>query len=142
MPQVAKQLLVGYNLPAEALLAKFVVKYAPGDARPESAPATKALFEQLDKAGIKVIGPGDVTDDDQLNGMGDVVIGDLLKERGLHPAPIPAVEVFIAGVTDDILFFMRAGYTGSQRYCKLMWAGVSEKTNPKDAQKVVKDLVA
>jgi branched-chain amino acid transport system substrate-binding protein len=29
----------------------------------------------LDKAGIKVIGPGDVTDDDQLNGMGDAVIG-------------------------------------------------------------------
>jgi branched-chain amino acid transport system substrate-binding protein len=29
----------------------------------------------LDKAGIKIIGPGDVTDDDLLNGMGDQVIG-------------------------------------------------------------------
>jgi branched-chain amino acid transport system substrate-binding protein len=29
----------------------------------------------LDKAGIKIIGPGDVTDDDLLNGMGDVVLG-------------------------------------------------------------------
>jgi branched-chain amino acid transport system substrate-binding protein len=29
----------------------------------------------LDKAGIKVIGPGDVTDDDQLNAMGDSVLG-------------------------------------------------------------------
>ena len=29
----------------------------------------------LDKAGVKVIGPGDVTDDDQLNGMGDAAIG-------------------------------------------------------------------
>ncbi len=29
----------------------------------------------LDKTGIKVIGPGDVTDDDLLNGMGDAVIG-------------------------------------------------------------------
>jgi len=29
----------------------------------------------LDKAGIKVIGPGDVTDDDQLPGMGDATIG-------------------------------------------------------------------
>jgi branched-chain amino acid transport system substrate-binding protein len=29
----------------------------------------------LDKAGIKVIGPGDVTDDDQLTGMGDATIG-------------------------------------------------------------------
>ena len=27
----------------------------------------------LDKAGIKIIGPGDVTDDDLLNGMGDAV---------------------------------------------------------------------
>jgi branched-chain amino acid transport system substrate-binding protein len=29
----------------------------------------------LDKAGIKLIGPGDVTDDDLINGMGDAVIG-------------------------------------------------------------------
>jgi branched-chain amino acid transport system substrate-binding protein len=29
----------------------------------------------LDKAGIKIIGPGDVTDDDLLNGMGDAVLG-------------------------------------------------------------------
>ena len=29
----------------------------------------------LDKAGIKIIGPGDVTDDDVLNGMGEPVIG-------------------------------------------------------------------
>jgi branched-chain amino acid transport system substrate-binding protein len=31
----------------------------------------------LDKAGIKIIGPGDVTDDDLLNGMGDQVIGTI-----------------------------------------------------------------
>ncbi len=29
----------------------------------------------LDKSGIKLIATGDVTDDDQLNGMGDVVVG-------------------------------------------------------------------
>jgi branched-chain amino acid transport system substrate-binding protein len=29
----------------------------------------------MDKAGIKVIGPGDVVDDDLLNGMGDAVVG-------------------------------------------------------------------
>ncbi|MGE3148684.1 MAG: ABC transporter substrate-binding protein [Pseudorhodoplanes sp.] len=29
----------------------------------------------LDKAGIKIIGPGDATDDDLLNGMGDAVLG-------------------------------------------------------------------
>jgi len=31
----------------------------------------------LDKAGVKLIGPGDVTDDDLLNGMGDQVIGTI-----------------------------------------------------------------
>jgi hypothetical protein len=29
----------------------------------------------MDKAGIKLIGTGDVTDDDQLNDMGDVALG-------------------------------------------------------------------
>ena len=28
-----------------------------------------------------------------------------------------------AGKTDDILFFMRAGYTGIQRYCHALWGG-------------------
>jgi len=28
-----------------------------------------------------------------------------------------------AGKTDDILFFMRAGYTGTQGYCHTLWAG-------------------
>lgn len=35
--------------------------------------------------------------------MGDVVIGELLKERGLQPAAAATIEVFIAGVTEDDL---------------------------------------
>jgi branched-chain amino acid transport system substrate-binding protein len=31
----------------------------------------------LDKAGIKIIGPGDVTDDDLINGMGDSILGTI-----------------------------------------------------------------
>ena len=31
----------------------------------------------LDKSGIKIIGPGDVTDDDLVNGMGDAIIGTI-----------------------------------------------------------------
>ena len=31
----------------------------------------------LDKAGIKIIGPGDVTDDDLVNGMGDAIVGTI-----------------------------------------------------------------
>ncbi len=42
----------------------------------QGATFIKQFIERgLDKAGIKLIGPGDVTDDDQLNGMGDQVIG-------------------------------------------------------------------
>ena len=42
----------------------------------QGATFVKQFIERgLDKAGIKIIGPGDVTDDDQLNGMGDQVIG-------------------------------------------------------------------
>jgi branched-chain amino acid transport system substrate-binding protein len=42
----------------------------------QGAAFVKQFLERgLDKAGIKIIGPGDVTDDDLLNGMGDAVIG-------------------------------------------------------------------
>ena len=42
----------------------------------QGATFIKQFIERgLDKAGIKPIGPGDVTDDDLLNGMGDQVIG-------------------------------------------------------------------
>jgi histidyl-tRNA synthetase len=33
--------------------------------------------------------------------MGDVVLGELLKERGLVPAPAPAAEVFVIAATSD-----------------------------------------
>ena len=42
----------------------------------------------LDKAGIKLIGPGDVTDDDLLNGMGDAVLGAVTAHlySAAHPS--------------------------------------------------------
>src|SRR5262249_27959283 len=42
----------------------------------------------LDKAGIKIIGPGDVTDDDLLNGMGDAVVGTVTAHfySAAHPS--------------------------------------------------------
>jgi branched-chain amino acid transport system substrate-binding protein len=57
-----------------------------GDAKPDAifvfvpagqgAPFVKQFLERgLDKQGIRIIGPGDVTDDDVLNSMGDQVIG-------------------------------------------------------------------
>ena len=46
------------------------------------------LERGLDKAGIKIIGPGDVTDDDVLNGMGDQVIGTITAHMysAAHPS--------------------------------------------------------
>jgi branched-chain amino acid transport system substrate-binding protein len=42
----------------------------------QGATFVKQFIERgLDKAGVRIIGPGDVTDDDLLNGMGDAVIG-------------------------------------------------------------------
>jgi len=48
------------------------------------------LERGLDKAGIKIIGPGDVTDDDVLNGMGDQVIGTVTAHMysAYHPSPM------------------------------------------------------
>lgn len=42
----------------------------------------------LDKSGIRVIGPGDVTDDDLLNGMGDAVLGTVTAHiySAAHPS--------------------------------------------------------
>ena len=53
----------------------------------------------LDKAGIKLIATGDVTDDDQLNGMGDVALGvgqlaPLFGRRTTAPPNKKFVEAF------------------------------------------------
>jgi branched-chain amino acid transport system substrate-binding protein len=55
----------------------------------QGAQFVKQFVERgLDKAGIKIIGPGDVTDDDLLNGMGDVVIGTVTAHfySAAHPS--------------------------------------------------------
>jgi branched-chain amino acid transport system substrate-binding protein len=49
----------------------------------------------LDKAGIKLIGPGDVTDDDQLNGMGDQVIGTVTAHMYSASHPSAANKAFV-----------------------------------------------
>ncbi|WP_392558887.1 alpha-glucosidase [Orbus mooreae] len=38
-------------------------------------------------------------------------------------AKVNAEAIAEAGKTDDVTFFMRAGYTGVQKYCPLLWAG-------------------
>jgi len=50
----------------------------------------------LDKAGIKIIGPGDVTDDDLINGMGDAVIGTVTAHFYSVDHDSPANKAFVA----------------------------------------------
>jgi branched-chain amino acid transport system substrate-binding protein len=50
----------------------------------------------LDKAGIKIIGPGDVTDDDLLNGMGDAVIGTVTAHFYSADHDSPTNKAFVA----------------------------------------------
>jgi len=49
----------------------------------------------LDKAGVKIIGPGDVTDDDLLNGMGDQVIGTVTAHFYSADHPSQANKSFV-----------------------------------------------
>ena len=52
--------------------------------------------------------------------------GDGWQQHNLLPvlwARSNARAIERAGKTGEALFFMRSGYTGSQRYCSLMWAG-------------------
>jgi branched-chain amino acid transport system substrate-binding protein len=50
----------------------------------------------LDQAGIKLIGPGDVTDDDLLNGMGDQVIGAVTAHIYSANHPSEANRAYVA----------------------------------------------
>ena len=59
----------------------------------------------LDKAGIKLIGPGDVTDDDLLNGMGDAALGTVTAHHYSAAHPSPMNKAFVAA-------FKKASTTG------------------------------
>ena len=52
----------------------------------------------LDKAGIKVIGTGDVVDDDVLNGMGDTVIGSVTAGNYSAAHPSEMNKAFVAAI--------------------------------------------
>jgi len=50
----------------------------------------------LDKAGIKLIGTGDITDDDQLNDMGDVALGVVTTQHYSAAHPSAMNKKFVA----------------------------------------------
>ncbi len=70
----------------------------------------------LDKAGIKLIGTGDITDDDQLNEMGDVALGVVTAQHYSASHNTPANKKFVTAFEAANKFrpnFMAvAGYDG------------------------------
>ena len=85
----------------------------------------------LDKAGIKIIGPGDVTDDDLLNNMGDPIIGTITAHIYSADHDSPTNKAFVAafekannGMRPN--FMAVGGYDGMH----LMYAAL-EKTGGK-----------
>src|ERR1041385_3520889 len=62
----------------------------------------------LDKAGIKVIGPGDVMDDDLLNGMGDAALGTVTAHLYSAAHPSQMNKDFVAAYKKD--FGHRPGF--------------------------------
>jgi branched-chain amino acid transport system substrate-binding protein len=78
------------------------------DARPEALFAFVVAGKQataimkaygdlgLDKAGIKFIGPGDITTDEELQGMGDVALGVITAHHYSAAGDRPANRAFVA----------------------------------------------
>jgi branched-chain amino acid transport system substrate-binding protein len=56
----------------------------------------------LDKAGIKVIGPGDVMDDDLLNGMGDAALGTVTAHMYSAALPLANQQGFCCGLPQSL----------------------------------------
>ena len=68
----------------------------------------------LDKAGIKLIGPGDITTDEELPNMGDIAIGVLTVHHYSAAAERPANKAFVAAWkkeygADEVPNFLSAG---------------------------------
>jgi len=68
----------------------------------------------LDKAGIKVIGPGDVMDDDLLNGMGDAALGTVTAHIYSAAHPSQMNKDFVAAYKKD--FSNRPGFMAVSGY--------------------------
>jgi branched-chain amino acid transport system substrate-binding protein len=70
----------------------------------------------LDKAGIKLIGPGDLTDDDTLAQVGDVVLGTVTAHfySAAHPSAINKafVEAYLKQSGRRANFMAVSGYDG------------------------------
>jgi len=91
----------------------------------------------LDKAGIKVIGPGDVTDDDLLPTMGDAVIGTVTAHMysALHPSAMNKayVEAFKKANNFRPNFMSVGGYDGMH----LIYEALKKTNGDTDGDKLI-----
>ena len=80
----------------------------------------------LDKSGIRLIGTGDITDDDQLNDMGDVVLGVVTSHHysASHKSALNKkfVDDFIAAYKFRPNFFAVSGWDGMRVITKALEA--------------------
>ena len=106
------------------------------DAKPDAlftfvpSGAGSALMKQfaergLDKAGIKLIGTGDVTDDDILNSMGDVALGVVTSHHYSAAHNSPANKKFVeafAKANNNLRpnFMAVGGYDGMRLICEAL----------------------
>ncbi len=91
----------------------------------------------LDKSGVKLIGPGDVTDDDILNGMGDVALGAITTHHYSVAHDSPENKAFVeafkkANNNMRPNFMAVGGYDGMH----LIYEGL-KKTNGQGGQALV-----
>jgi branched-chain amino acid transport system substrate-binding protein len=96
------------------------------------------LERGLDKAGIKIIGPGDVTDDDLLNGMGDQVLGTVTAHfySADHDSPtnkafVSAFEKANSGMRPN--FMAVGGYDGMH----LIYEALKKTNGDTDGDKLI-----
>ena len=99
---------------ARDLAPDTIFAYMPGN---QSGIFAKQFVERgMDKSGIRLIGPGDLTDDDELPGMSDAVLGlvTALHYSALHDSPLNKTYVrdFEAAYGKRPNFLSLGGYDG------------------------------
>jgi branched-chain amino acid transport system substrate-binding protein len=94
----------------------------------------------LDKAGIKVIGPGDVMDDDLLNGMGDAALGTVTAHLYSAAHPSKMNKDFVAAYKKD--FGNRPGFMAVSGYdgIHLIYEALKKTGGNTDGDKLIEAM--
>jgi branched-chain amino acid transport system substrate-binding protein len=94
----------------------------------------------LDKAGIKVIGPGDVMDDDVLNGMGDAALGTVTAHLYSAAHPSAMNKEFVSAYKKD--FGNRPGFMAVGGYdgINLIYEALKKTNGNTDGDKLIEAM--